>query len=159
MKYWQKLNEILVKIGISHLEIGILQETPIFHDRMSTWKRHRLKDKKGAHVEIFDKHNISEKFHEKWQKVNEIFVKIGILNKAPVFHDRVSNWKTGKVHRCNIQRSSYIKFCPIWFCGKMASGGQKDGGTDGRTDGWTDGRSDGRTDRRSGDYMLALRGA
>ena len=52
--------------------------------------------------------------------------------------------KPGKVHRCNILRSSFMNFYPIWSraCGEMAS----DGPTDRRRDRWTD-------------YMLALRAA
>ena len=47
MNFLQKLNEILVKIGI-------LQETLFFHDSVSTAKMNRFKEPR-AHVETFNK--------------------------------------------------------------------------------------------------------
>ena len=69
--------------------------------------------------------NLNEKFHEFRLKVKEISVTIGILQ------DTASNWKLGKIHLCNILRSSCMKFNSSWsrHYRKKASNGQTDGQT------------------------------
>ena len=82
------------------------------------------------------------KFHKKkWQKLNKILVKIGILQEAPFSMTERHIENPGKEYRHNIPWSSYMKFYPI------------------RSRGWGEMASNGRTEGRGGDYMLALRGA
>ena len=88
-----------------------------------------------------------------WQKLNQIFVKIGILQEAPFINDRASNCKSGKITSAQYPKEFITRFYQIWSrgWGEMASDEQRDGRTDRRTER--------RTDRRSGDSMLDLRGA
>ena len=61
--------------------------------------------------------------------------------KQPLFFHECQIGKPSNVHWCNILRSSYMKFHPIWFRGyrEMALAGQTDGHSiDGRTDRQTD---------------------
>ena len=76
MKFWQKLNEMLVNIGI-------LQETPFFYDRVSNWKTHS--QKKQGHMVRLLINNITMKFHEIFPKTEREISQNLNFTRNPLF--------------------------------------------------------------------------
>ena len=151
MKFWQKLNEILVKTRI-------IQETPFFYDRGSNWKPGRRNlckilrrlymkfylnlvrgfeemdlgrradgrrtegwtegrtDEAVTKCSPFGKRNklynyeVSCNFDKNWMRYMYIrLVKIGILQETPFFHDRASNWKSHRLNKPRVHGETFNK--------------------------------------------------